>query len=103
MRVSLYSNGDAAFVSSFVGKFVGGVCLAAASSLKAPRPARSLRFELERDAIRLQVDGVAVPLNKNQGFAETIVRDTIQGMIQHLKGVDPEGIIQIEVDIENQS
>jgi len=41
-------------------------------------------------------------LDKSHGFAKTIVRDTLRGMIHHLKGVDPEGIVRIEVEIEGQ-
>ncbi len=74
-----------------------------ASSLKAPHPVRNLRYDLEGNTVRLQIDGAQVPLDNNQSFAETIVADTVRGMIRHLKGVDPEGAVRIEVEIESQS
>lgn len=78
------------------------MCLAVATSLEAPPPAKHLCYDVERDTVQLLIDGIPVPLDKSQGFAETIVRDTLRGMIHHLKGVDPEGIIRIEVEIEGQ-
>ena len=103
MRIRLYSNGRELTVSPFIGKFIGNVCPAVAASLKGPRPEKRLRYELEADSIRIQVDGVPVPLDKSQGFAETISRDTLLGMIRHLKGVDQSGIICIEVEFEGNS
>jgi hypothetical protein len=100
MRIKLYNKGKELPVSPFIGKFIGNVCPAVAASLKGPRPAKTLRLELEGDSVRIQVDGVAVPLDKSQGFAETISRDTLLGMIRHLKGVDPGGLTCIEMEFE---
>ncbi len=103
MRVRLYSNGKELPVSPFIGKFIGNVCPAVAASLKGPHPEKRLRYELEADSIRMQIDGVSVPLDHSQGFAETISRDTLLGMIRHLKGVDQTGPVCIEVEFEGNS
>ena len=100
MRVRLFSNDRESFVSPFIGKFTANVCRAMAESLKAPSASRNIRFDLEGNNVRLQIDGNPVPLDPSQGFAETIVRDTLQGMLRHLKGVDPEGGVRIEIVLE---
>ncbi len=100
MRVRLFCNDQESFVSPFIGKFTTNVCKAVAQSIKAPPFSRSIRFNLEGDTVRLHVDGISVLLDKSQGFAETIVRDTLKGMVQHLKGIDPGGTIRIEIDLE---
>jgi len=103
MRVRLYSNGVEAPVSPFVGKFAGNVCSAVAASLKGPRAGKQIHFELEGDAVRLKIDGIEIPMDKSQGFAEILARDTLRGMIQHLKGIEGDALIRLEVDIAAQS
>ncbi len=99
MHDRLFSGTNESFVSPFVARFAGNVCLAVAKSLKAPDPVRSIHYELRSDFVGLRIDGVEVPLDKNQGFAGTIVLDTLRGMIRHLKGLEPEGDCRIEVEI----
>lgn len=98
MRVRLICERVEAPVSPFVARFIANVCVAVATSLKAPAAAKHIQYELHGDDVRLQIDGAAVPLGLNQGFAETIVRDTLRGMVRSLKGVDPQRGIQIRVE-----
>lgn len=100
MRVRMFCNGKELFVSPFVGRFTAGVCKAVAGSLKAPTASENIQIELEGDRVQLQIDGTSVLLDKTQGFAETIVSDTIRGMIRHLKDIDPDGAIRIEIELE---
>jgi hypothetical protein len=100
MRSKLYSNGVELFVGPFVGQFVGNVCLGVAASLKGPRPEQRICFELEGDAVRVEVDGASVPMDQSQGFAQTILRDTLRGMIRSLKGIDGDSMVRIEAEIE---
>jgi hypothetical protein len=100
MRVRLFCNDHETFVSPFIGKFTANVCKAVTESLKAPSSSRSIQFILQGDEVGLHVDGKQVLLDRSQGFAETIVRDTLKGMIRHLKAIDPEGVIRIEIDLE---
>lgn len=98
MRVRLFSNDIETAVNPFISRFVGNVGAAIAASLKAPRAAAQLEYCLEGELVRLQVDGTQISLDRSQGFARSIVRDTLRGMVCHLKGVDPEGIIRIQLD-----
>lgn len=100
MRIRIYSNEVEAPLSPFIGRFLGNVCSGIAASLKTPQPIQHLRYELEGDAVRIQVNQIPVTLDMSQGFAKTIVRDTLRGMIRHLKLADPEGAIRIEIDME---
>ena len=102
MRVRLYTNGAECPVGNFVGRYLGNVCAAIGASLKAPRPARILSFELEGDRVLFRVDEDRVSLDQGRGFAVTIVRDTLRGMVRHLKNVDPEGSVRIEVVCEGE-
>ncbi len=103
MRIRIYSNGIEAPLSPFIGKFLGNVCVGVATSLKTPQPIKTLQYELEGDAVNIQVNEIPVPLNMSQGFSRIIVLDTLRGMIRHLKLADPNGNIRIEVDVETGS
>jgi hypothetical protein len=103
MRIRIYSNEIEAPLSPFIGKFLGNVCLGITTSLKTPQPIRTLKYELDGDIVRIEVNQIPVPLNMSQGFSRIIVRDTIRGMIRHLKLADPNGIIRIEVEMETES
>ena len=99
MRVRLFSNGIEIPVNPFIARFISQVALAAATSLKAPLALKSVEYLLEGSEVVLRVDGRIVPLNHNRGFSKTIVRDTLCGMIRHLKGVDAEAPVRIEVQL----
>jgi hypothetical protein len=103
MRIHIYSNGIEAPLTSFIGRFLGNVCAGITASLKTPHPVKSFRYELEEEAVRIHVNEIFVPLDMSQGFSRVIVRDTIRGMICHLKLADPAGTIRIEVDMEAES
>jgi hypothetical protein len=103
MRIRIYSNEIEAHLTAFIGNFLGNVCLGIANSLKTPRPINSLKFELDGDAIRFEVNESPVALDLSQGFSKVIIRDTIRGMIRHLKMADPDGAIRITVERETNS
>ena len=102
MHARIFSNGVEVSVKSFVERFVGAVSLAVVSSLKAPSPEKCIDLELDTDRIALKIDSKLVALDRNQGFAGTLVRDTIQGMIHNLKGIDARTPVRIVVEIEEQ-
>ncbi len=87
-------------MTHFIGRFVGNVCAAIIASLKTPRPFHSLIFEIEGDAVNIQINNTPVALNLSRGFSRIIILDTLRGMISHLKMDDPKGSIRIEVDLE---
>jgi hypothetical protein len=103
MRIRIYSNEIEAPLTAFIGNFLGNVCLGIVDSLKTPRPVGSLKFEIEGDVVRLEINGAPVSLDMSQGFSKIIIRDTIRGMIRHLKLADPKGAIRITVERETQS
>jgi hypothetical protein len=103
MKIWLYSNEIEAPLTSFIGKFLGNVCLGIVSSLKTPLPVKSLKLELIGDDVRLEVNNSPVALDLSQGFSKVIIRDTIRGMIRHLKMADPSGDIKIAVEREEQA
>jgi hypothetical protein len=103
MRIRLYSNGIEAPLSLFIGKFLGNVCMGIASSLKTPQPIRSLQYEIEGEAVRIEVNQMPVALDMSRGFSGIIVLDTLRGMIRHLKMEDPNGKIRIEVEMVAES
>jgi hypothetical protein len=102
MQIRILCNGQEVSVGPFVGRFVGNVCIAIVSSLKAPRASERVLFDLERHEVTLQVDAHPVPMDPTQGFARTIVQDTLRGMLRHLKGINPEGSVRIELRLEAQ-
>ncbi len=103
MRIHIYSNDIEAPLTPFIGKFLGNVCLAAASSLKIPLPIRTLKYEIEGESVRILVNDTPVPLDMSRGFSRIIMLDTLRGMIRHLKMDDPNGNIRIEIDTEVKS
>ncbi len=101
MKIRIFSNEAEAPLSNFIGKFLGNVCFGIASSLKTPLPIKTLKYEIEGEVVRIEVNRNPVPLNMSQGFSRIIILDTIRGMIRHLKLADPEGDIRIEIQIED--
>jgi len=99
MTVRLFSGGRECFVSAFVARFVANVCRAVAGSLKAPPAQGRIEFVLDEGRVELRVDGASVALDGRQGFASSIVEDTLRGMVGRLKGVDPEGPLRVEVEL----
>jgi hypothetical protein len=97
MQIRLYSNELEAPVSPFVGRYIANVCLAIVKSLKTAE-VKIIRFHCTNDQVCLEIDSSPVPLGLNQGFAERLVRDTLQGVVKHLKSMEPEGQIRIEID-----
>ncbi len=100
MRIRIFSNNIEAHLTPFIGKFLANVCAGIASSLKTPLPIRALKYELEGEAVRIEVNQAPVSLDMSHGFSRIIVLDTIRGMIRHLKMDDPNGTIRIEIDME---
>jgi hypothetical protein len=97
MKIRLFCNDVEAPVSPFVGRFIANVCIAISRSLKTAE-GKTILFAFSADRVGLEIDGLPIPLDLSQGFAATLVRDTLRGMVQHLKGMDAKGKIRIEVE-----
>jgi len=102
MKTRIFSNEIEAPLTSFIGNLLGNVCVGITTSLKTPRPFRTLKYEIEEADVRIEVNQAPVPMDLNSGFSKIIVSDTIRGMVRHLKLSDPDGILRIEVDMEIQ-
>ena len=100
MKTRIFSNGIEAPLTAFIGNFLGNVCAGITTSLKTPRPIRTLKYEIEGDDVRIEVNATPVPMDLNSGFSKIIVSNTIRGMVRHLKLSDPNGAIRIDVDLE---
>ncbi len=99
MRVRIYSNETEAPLTRFIGKYLGNVCYGIAASLKTPLPIRSLKYEIEGESVRMEVNGDPLALDMSQGFCRILIHDTIRGMVRHLKLADPAGALRIELDL----
>ena len=100
MKIRMWSNEIEANLTPFIGKYIGNVCLAIVASLKTAEPARTLRYDILGESVRIALNGSPLPLDLASGFAEKIILDTIRGMIRLLKMADPSGAIRIEIDTE---
>ena len=101
MRIRIFSNGIEAPLTPFIAGFLGNVCVGITSALKTPQPIRTLKYEIDGDKVRISVNELPVVLDHR--FSQMIVRDTIRGMIQHLKMADPNGSIRIEMaDVQGE-
>jgi hypothetical protein len=96
MQIRLFCDDREAPVSPFVGRFIANVCLAISQSLKTPE-GNTILFAVSGDRVSFEIDGLPIPLGLNPGFAETLVRDTLRGMVTHLKGMESNGRIRFEI------
>ena len=100
MKIRMWSNEIEAGLTPFIGKYIGNVCLAIVASLKTSEPAKTLRYDVSGESVRIKLNGSPLPLNLSSGFAEKMILNTIRGMIRLLKMDDPFGVIRIEIDME---
>jgi len=99
MEIRMWSNEIEANLTPFIGEYIGNVCLAITASLKTPDPARTLRYDLSGESVRIALNGNTLPLDLSSGFAEKMIHNTIRGMISLLKMDDPSGVIRIEISV----
>ena len=94
----MWSNGDEANLTPFIGKYIGNVCLAMVASLKTSEPVSKLRYDVSGESVRITMNDAPLSLNLNSGFAEKMILNTIRGMIRLLKMTDTSGAIRIEIE-----
>ena len=99
MKIRMWSNEIEANLTPFIGEYIGNVCLAITASLKTPEPARTLRYDVSGESVRIAMNGNPLPLDLSSGFAEKMIHNTIRGMIRLLKMDDPSGVIRIEISV----
>ena len=96
----MWSNDIEASLTSFIGNYVGNICLAIVASLKTPEAVRTLRYDVSGESVRIALNDKPLPLDLSSGFAEKMIHDTIRGTIRLLKMDDPSGVIRIEITME---
>ena len=100
MKIRIWSNEIEANLTRFIGTYIGNICLAIVASLKTSESARTLRYEVSGNSVRITLNDSPLPLDLGSGFAEKMIHDTIRGMIRLLKMDDPSGVIRIEIELE---
>ena len=98
MDIELTCDGNPAPVTPFVGRFLAGVSLAVIQSLKSPPAKERVLFELDGEKVKASVDGRELTL-QGQGFAHTLVYETIQGMTHRLKGMESGKPVRIQITL----
>ncbi len=98
MDIELTCDGKSAPVTPFVGRFLVGVSLAIIQSLKSPPAEEHILFELDGENVKASVDGRELSL-EGQGFAHTLVYETIQGMTHSLKGMESGKPVRIKITL----
>jgi hypothetical protein len=81
----------------FVETYLANVCRAILDSLKGTAGAQRAEFRIEGKGLELLVNDQPVDLGMDKGFARVIVRDTVLGVLAHLRGT--RGWTQIQVEL----
>ena len=98
MKASLLVDGQSIALNPFVETYLANVCKAVLDSLKGTEGAKHAVFDIEGKTADLMADGAAVDLHASKGFAGVIVRDTLLGVLAHLRGVRKWTHIHIEYE-----
>ena len=97
MKASLRVDGSSVETNPFVESYLANVCKAILDSLKGTEGANKALFKIEGKNVELVVNDNPVELGIDRGFAGVIVRDTILGVLSHLRGVRKWTQIEVEV------
>jgi hypothetical protein len=96
-RTELEVNDVSVELNPFVDDFLTRTVVGAVSSLKGAGNIQGLELYLERDDIKIVVNGNALPLTP---FPKEIITNTIIGLVSPLKGVDKVDSLKINIRAE---
>ncbi len=99
MKASLQADGQSVAMKPFVEEFMARVGIAVLQSLKGTQGATKAVFLMRGKNLELQVNGQALDLHIDRGFAEVIARDTIMGALSHLRGLRGKKEIRLEIEL----
>lgn len=99
MKASLQADGESVAMKPFVEEFIARVAYAVLQSLKGTQGAKKATFFIRGKNLELQVNGRALDLHIDRGFAEVIARDTIMGTLSHLRGLRGKKEIRLELEV----
>jgi hypothetical protein len=85
-NVSLNVNGNTIELNPFVEGYVYYIAAGVINSLKDTKPIKTLELDIDSDGLlTITLNGEGLPVNE---FVMEIVRNTFNGMVSNLKGVD---------------
>jgi hypothetical protein len=84
-------------LNPFVDEFLTRTVVGAVSSLKGAQNIDGLELHLERNDVRIIVNGNELPLTP---FPKEIITNTIIGLVSPLKGVDKVDTLRIRIRAE---
>ena len=94
LKTELEINNVPVELNPFVHEFLTRTVVGAVSSLKGSGNILGLELYLERDDVKIVVNGNELPLTP---FPKEIITNTIIGLVSPLKGVDKVDSLQINV------
>jgi hypothetical protein len=99
MNASLKVDGKTVQMKPFVETYLANVCDAVLRSLKGTDGFQRAVFIIQAKRLQLLVDDQTLDLHMDKGFAGVIVRDTILGVLSHLRGTRSWTVIQVELQL----
>lgn len=97
MKATLQVDGKKVEMNPFVETYLSNICLAILRSLKDTQDAQRVVFQIKGKDLELKVDDRPVDLHTKKAFAKVIVRDTLLGVLAHLRGIRGWTEIQVEL------
>ena len=93
-KTELEVNNVSVGLNPFVHEFLTRTVVGAVSSLKGAQNTHGLELYLEREDVRIVVNGNELPLTP---FPKEIITNTIIGLVAPLKGVDKVDSLKINI------
>ena len=97
LKTELEVNNVAVQLNPFVDEFLTRTVVGAVSSLKGAENIQGLQLYLERNDVRIVVNGNELPLTP---FPKEIITNTIVGLVSPLKGVEKVDSLKINIRAE---
>ena len=97
LKTELEVNNAPVELNPFVHEFLTRTVVGGVSSLKGTGNIQNLELNLERDDVKIIVNGNELPLTP---FPKEIVSSTIIGLVSPLKGMDKVDSLKIKVEAQ---
>ena len=97
LKTELEVNKVSVQLNPFVDEFLTRTVVGAVSSLKGAENIQGLQLYLERNDVRIVVNGNELPLTP---FPKEIITNTIVGLVSPLKGVEKVDSLKINIRAE---
>jgi hypothetical protein len=97
LKTELEVNNVLVELNPFVHEFLTRTVVGAVSSLKGAENIQGLKLYLERNDVKIIVNGHELPLTP---FPKEIITNTIIGLVSPLKGVDKVDSLKINITAE---